>query len=39
VFLVGLVVWAVEELVAGANWVRRLLGGAVLAWVVVSLTG
>jgi hypothetical protein len=38
VFLVGLVVWAMEELVAGANWLRRLLGGAVLVWVVVSLT-
>jgi hypothetical protein len=39
VFIVGLVVWGVEEVVSGANWLRRLLGTAVLVWLVVGLTG
>lgn len=34
---VALAVWAYEELVRGANWVRRLLGAAVLGAVVVGL--
>jgi hypothetical protein len=38
-FIVGLVLWGVEEVVSGANWLRRLLGTAVLVWLVVGLTG
>ena len=35
----GLVVWACEEIASGVNWFRRLLGLAVLAWVVVGVIG
>lgn len=37
VFHVGLGVWAWEELVSGANWFRRALGAAGLAYVVAKL--
>jgi len=33
-FVLGLGVWAWEELAAGANWFRRLLGLAGVTWVV-----
>lgn len=34
---VGLAVWAVEEVVGGVNWFRRLLGAAFLALLVVRV--
>lgn len=34
----GLAIWAYEELTEGANWFRRALGGAGLAYVLVRLT-
>lgn len=37
VFMLGLAVWAVQEIVGGVNWFRRLLGAAALVWIVVSL--
>lgn len=37
VFIAGLVVWALLELVRGSNWVRRLLGAVVLAFQVAAL--
>jgi hypothetical protein len=39
VFTVGLVIWAVEEALAGVNWFRRLLGVGALVWIVASLAG
>lgn len=39
VFVLGLAVWAVEEIVGGVNWFRRLLGAAALVWTVVGLAG
>src|SRR5690348_13368583 len=36
-FYVGLVAWAWEELVSGANWLRRALGAAGLVYVVAKL--
>ena len=36
VFLAGLAVWAWQELTAGANWLRRLVGAAGLVYVVVN---
>ena len=33
VFTVGLGVWAVEEVLCGVNWFRRLLGAGVLVWI------
>ena len=39
VFAAGLAVWALEEAVAGVNWLRRLLGVGVLVWVIASLAG
>jgi hypothetical protein len=39
VFTVGLAVWALEEVAAGANWFRRLLGIGVLVWIVTGLAG
>jgi hypothetical protein len=39
VFVVGLVVWALEEALGGVNWFRRLLGLGVLAWIAVGLAG
>lgn len=39
VFLLGLAVWAVEEIVGGANWFRRLLEAAALVWIVVGPVG
>ena len=37
VFLVGLTVWAWEELSRGVNWFRRALGALGLAYVVVRI--
>ena len=37
VFHVALGIWAYEEATRGVNWVRRLAGVAVLAYVVVKL--
>jgi hypothetical protein len=37
VFYAGLAAWAWEELVSGANWVRRALGAAGLIYVVAKL--
>jgi hypothetical protein len=37
VFYAGLAAWAWEELVSGANWVRRTLGAAGLIYVVAKL--
>jgi hypothetical protein len=37
VFMLGLAVWAVEEIMGGVNWFRRLLGVAAIAWIVVGL--
>ena len=37
VFTVGLVVWALLELLRGSNWVRRVLGAVVLAFQVAAL--
>ena len=39
VFVAGLGVWALMELVAGVNWFRRLLGAAALVWIVAGLVG
>jgi hypothetical protein len=39
VFYVGLGVWAWEEVNDGANWFRRLLGGAGFVWIAVQLAG
>jgi hypothetical protein len=36
VFFAGLAAWAWQELAAGVNWVRRALGAAGLAYVVVK---
>jgi hypothetical protein len=36
-FYVGLAVWAWEEMVSGANWVRRALGAAGFLYVVAKL--
>jgi hypothetical protein len=36
VFLVGLAVWAWQELTGGANWLRRILGAAGLVYVVID---
>jgi hypothetical protein len=33
-FVLGVAMWALEELAEGANWFRRLLGVAGLAWVL-----
>jgi hypothetical protein len=32
----GVAVWAVQELLQGVNWFRRLLGAAMLAYLVVT---
>jgi len=37
VFYAGLAAWAWEELVGGANWVRRALGAGGLVYVVVKV--
>ena len=37
VFVVGLAVWALLELVSGVNWFRRLVGAGALVWIVVGL--
>jgi hypothetical protein len=37
VFYVALSIWAYEELARGVNWFRRLLGAAVLVYIVVHL--
>ncbi len=37
VFMLGLAVWAVEEVVGGVNWFRRLLGTGALVWIVLGL--
>jgi hypothetical protein len=39
VFTLGLAVWALEEIVGGANWFRRLLGTGALVWIVVAVAG
>jgi hypothetical protein len=39
VFLVGLGVWALWEVTAGANWFRRLVGAGALVWMVAVLAG
>jgi hypothetical protein len=39
VFMLGLAVWALEEIMGGANWFRRLLGAAAFVWIVVGLPG
>jgi hypothetical protein len=39
VFVVGLVVWALEEALSGVNWLRRLLGLGVLVWIAIGLAG
>jgi len=39
VFYVGLSVWAWEELTAGVNWFRRLIGLCGLIWIVTQLAG
>jgi hypothetical protein len=31
------VVWALEEVVGGVNWFRRLLGTGALVWIIVGL--
>ncbi|HWF52809.1 MAG TPA: hypothetical protein VG294_19345 [Solirubrobacteraceae bacterium] len=36
---IGLGVWAVEEVVAGSNWFRRLLGAGALAVLGTQLAG
>jgi hypothetical protein len=36
-FTVGLAVWAALEVLRGVNWFRRLLGAAVLVWIVVGV--
>jgi hypothetical protein len=35
VFVVGLTVWALGEMLLGVNWFRRVLGTAALVWIVV----
>jgi hypothetical protein len=37
VFVIGLVVWALEEAMAGDNWFRRLLGAGALVWLGARL--
>jgi hypothetical protein len=37
VFYLGLATWAWQEATGGVNWLRRLLGAGVLAWLVVRL--
>jgi hypothetical protein len=37
VFILGLAVWAWEEVVGGVNWFRRLLGAGALVWMVAGL--
>jgi hypothetical protein len=39
VFLLALAIWAYEELARGTNWLRRLLGAAVLVSLVVQVAG
>ncbi|MDQ6804125.1 MAG: hypothetical protein M3065_03980 [Actinomycetota bacterium] len=38
-FDIGLAVWAVEEIVGGANWFRRLMGAGALVWLGTQLAG
>jgi hypothetical protein len=38
VLIIGLVVWALEEAVAGDNWFRRLVGAGALVWLGLRLT-
>jgi hypothetical protein len=38
-FLVGLAVWALEEIATGVNWFRRLIGTLGLLWIVLTLIG
>jgi hypothetical protein len=35
----GLAVWALEELAAGANWFRHLLGAGALVWLGIRFSG
>jgi hypothetical protein len=39
IFTLALAAWAGEEAAFGVNWFRRLLGVAVLAWIVAGLAG
>ena len=36
-FLLGLAVWAWEELAAGVNWFRRLIGAGVFIWLIAQV--
>ncbi|MBU6216324.1 MAG: hypothetical protein KGR17_06935 [Acidobacteria bacterium] len=37
VFYIGMAVWAWEELTAGVNWFRRLIGAGVLVWLAAQI--
>jgi hypothetical protein len=39
VLTVGLLAWALGEMLAGVNWFRRLLGAGVLAWMLIGFVG
>jgi hypothetical protein len=39
VFAIGFAVWAVQEVAAGANLFRRLLGAGALVWLAARLVG
>ena len=39
IFTLALAVWAGEEVAFGVNWLRRLLGLAVLVWIAAGLAG
>jgi hypothetical protein len=39
VLTLGLLVWAGEEVLTGANLFRRLLGAATLLWLILELAG
>jgi hypothetical protein len=39
VFIIGLGVWAWEELVGGVNWFRRLVGAGAFLWIIAGLAG
>ena len=37
VFYIGISVWAWEELTAGVNWFRRLIGAGLLVWLAAQI--
>ena len=37
VFTIALAVWALEEVMGGANWFRRLIGIGALVWIIADL--